>query len=138
MQFVIDGRTYDAGSLDKITGLDALELPRQAGIGVQSMARRLEEIGRLAYAPDGSIVVLPEGSTSDDPPVMDSEPHLRALLAFIWMSRRLAGEKTLTFVDSSGFEFTKLDILVDEEPDLVDAVDPIQRASAQADDHVEG
>ena len=137
MQFVIDGRTFDAGSLDRITGLEALELPRQAGIGVQSMARRLEEISRLAYAPDGSIVVLPEGSTSDDPPVMDSEPHLRALLAFIWMSRRLAGEKTLTFIDSSGFEFSKLDVLIDEDVDEIDAVDPTQPASDQVADHVE-
>jgi hypothetical protein len=129
MQFIIDGTAYDAGSLDRITGLDALELPRQAGIGVQSMARRLEEIGRLAYATDGTITVLPEGATSVDPPVMDSEPHLRALLAFIWMSRRLAGERTLTFDESSSFEFTKLDIVADDEPAQVDVVDPTQPAS---------
>jgi len=112
MRFIIDGTEYEAANLERITGLYALDLPKQAGIGVQTLAKRLEEMSRLGYAPDGSPVVLPVGAAEvDGSAVMDSEPHLRALLAFLWVSRRLAGEPRLTFDEASSFEFMSLQIV---------------------------
>lgn len=137
MKFVIDGHEYEAASLERITGMHALDLPKQAGIGVQTLAKRLEEIPRLGYQ-DGKAVVLPAGASEiDGTAVMDSEPHLRALLAFLWLSRRLAGEPRLTFEDACSFEFSALNVVTDDEEDeAVDEVspDPTQpSASDQAD-----
>lgn len=129
MQFVIDGTTYEAGSLERITGLDALELPRQAGLGIQTLARRLDEMSRLGYDDADRVVVLPAGADgADSSAVMDSEPHLRALLAFLWLSRRLDGDKRLTFDESCGFQFTTLQI-IDDEPVVEVAPDPTQPGS---------
>lgn len=102
MRFIVNGAEYEAASLERITGLDALELPRQAGMGVQSLARRLEEMAELG---------------SD---VMDSEPHLRALLAFLWLSRRLSGERGLTFEQACDFPIASLEIVTDDEAQEVE------------------
>lgn len=102
MRFIVNGAEYEAASLERITGLDALELPRQAGMGVQSLARRLEEMAELG---------------SD---VMDSEPHLRALLAFLWLSRRLSGERGLTFEQACDFPIASLEIVNDDDPEEVE------------------
>ncbi len=102
MRFIVNGAEYEAASLERITGLDALELPRQAGMGVQTLAKRLEEMSELG---------------SD---VMDSEPHLRALLAFLWLSRRLAGERALTFEQACDFPIASLEIVADDEAEEVE------------------
>ncbi len=117
MQFIIDGVTYEAASIERITGRLALDLPKQAGLGVQTLARRLEEMSRLGYDESGAVIVLPAGAAgADGSAVMDSEPHLRALLAFLWLSRRLAGE-SLTFEQACDFPFTTLEIIDDEDDD---------------------
>jgi hypothetical protein len=102
MRFIVNGAEYEAASLERITGIDALELPRQAGMGVQTLARRLEEMAELG---------------SD---VMDSEPHLRALLAFLWLSRRLAGERGLTFEQACDFPILSLVIEGDADDEEAD------------------
>jgi hypothetical protein len=116
MQFIIDGVTYEAASIERVTGRLALDLPKQTGLGVQTLARRLEEMSRLGYDESGAVIVLPAGAAgSDGSAVMDSEPHLRALLAFLWLSRRMAGESLLTFDDACDFPFTSLEIVNDDE-----------------------
>ena len=123
MKFVIDDTEYEAANLERITGLYALDLPKQAGIGVQTLAKRLEEMSRLGYDADENPVVLPVGAPEiDGTAVMDSEPHLRALLAFLWVSRRVGGEPRLTFDEAASFEFLSLQILSDE-PDEVEPED---------------
>lgn len=125
MRFIIDGTEYEAANLERITGLYALDLSKQAGIGVQSLAKRLEEMARLGYDANGAPVVLPAGAAEiDGSAVMDSEPHLRALLAFLWVSRRLAGEPRLTFDDAASFEFLSLQIVDDESDDEPEDVTP--------------
>jgi hypothetical protein len=140
VRFIIDGTEYEAASLERITGIDALDLVKQAGFGVQTLARRLDEMSRLAYDADGAVIVLPPGADKEDPPrvpdgdaVMDSAPHLGALLAFLWLSRRLTGERRLTLAESSTFTFVSLEIVTDgdEDEDDPDAVDPT-RPSASA------
>jgi len=125
MKFIIDGTEYEAANLERITGLYALDLSKQAGIGVQSLAKRLEEMARLGYDATGAPVVLPAGAAEiDGSAVMDSEPHLRALLAFLWVSRRLSGEPRLTFDEAASFEFLSLQILDDEPEDEAEDVTP--------------
>jgi len=132
MKFIIDGKEYEAGALDRVTGVDALELPRQAGLGLQTLARRLDEVSRLGYDEAGNVIVLDEGSTGDGSAVVDSEPHLRAMLAFIWLSRRIAGDHRLTFADACAFPFMTLDIITDEVPEVDETPDPTLAASVPA------
>ena len=134
MRFIIDGAEYEAANLERVTGLDALDLPKQAGIGLQTLARRLEELPRLGYGEDGSVVALPEGAAGvDGNAALDSEPHLRALLAFLWLSRRLAGDRRLTFEAASSFPITSLQIVEDEpEPDPESEADPQSPSPAGA------
>lgn len=126
MRFIIDGDTFEAASLERVTGRDALELPRQTGLGLQTLAKRLEESARLTYAPDGTIIVVPDGvdASADEAALIDSEPHLRALLAFLWLSRRAAGDHNLTFDESCNFPFASLTIEVDEPDEVEAATDP--------------
>lgn len=137
MQFIVDGVAYEAASIERITGRLALDLPKQAGLGVQSLARRLEEMSRLGYAPDGSVVILPDDAPGVDPSaVMDSEPHLRALLAFLWLSRRLAGE-SLTFDEALDFTFSTLEIVDDEDDESEGEAVEDDPTSPPASDHQE-
>lgn len=124
MKFIIDGHEYEAVGLERVTGAMALDLPRQAGLGLQQIARRLQEMPRLGYDASGAVVVVeesiaetPEGAALvDGSAVLDSEPHLRALLAFLWVSRRLDGDRRLTFEESCEFPITSLEIVNDDEP----------------------
>ncbi len=127
MHFVINGDTYEAASLERVTGATALDLtrkePQGPGIGVKSLALRLEEMSRLGYNADGDPIVLPEGAAGvDASAVLDSGPHLRALLAFLWVSRRLDGDPGLKWADALDFPITSLEIHddadADEEPEL--------------------
>lgn len=136
MHFVIDGTEYDVANLERVTARDALELTRQTGVGLQSLVQRLGELGRLAYADDGRVIVMPpETSTPGDPnAVVDSERHLSALLAFLWLSRRLGGERSLTFDQACDFAFTALQVVSDDEPEVDEAPDPREASgSAPAD-----
>jgi hypothetical protein len=137
VKFIIDGQEFEAVGLERVTGAMALDLPRQAGIGLQQVAKRLQEMPRLGYDASGTPVVVdekiaqtPEGAAMvDGSAVLDSEPHLRALLAFLWVSRRLDGDRTLTFEKSCEFPMTGLEI-VDDEPEVEDVEpDPTQPGS---------
>lgn len=140
MKFVINGDEYEGASLERVTGTLALDLPKQAGIGLQQLARLLEETARLAFDDDGGVVVLsaevaqtPEGAARiNGRAILDSEPHLRALLAFLWVSRRLDGEKTLTFAAACEFPILDLDVVPDDEPEDVEP-DPTQPGSDPVD-----
>jgi hypothetical protein len=137
VHFIIDGTEYDAVNLERVTARDALELTRQTGVGLQSLVQRLGELGRLSYDATGRVVVMPEGSGIEGDPnaVVDSERHLSALLAFLWLSRRLGGERSLTFDQACDFVFTTLQVGTDvDDVPLEESPDPIRpSASAPAD-----
>ena len=142
MKFVIDGTVYEAASLERVTGALALDLPRQADVGLQQLAKRLEEMARLGYGADGSVIVVdekaaktPEGAALiQGEAVLDSEPHLRALLAFLWVSRRLDGYRILTFDQACDFPITSLQILADDDADAEDVEpDPTRPGSDPVD-----
>lgn len=130
MQFIIDGKSYPVATLDRITGRNALDLVKHAGVGVATMERLLPEIARLKFADDGSVIVAPEGEDSDDAAeaLFSSEPHLRAFLALVWISRRMGGEPNLPFDDVIDMPFKEIDYNRDDEADDDaedgDAVDP--------------
>ena len=145
MQFIIDGKSYPVAALDRITGRHALDLVKQAGIGVATIEARLGEIARLRLADDGSVTLAPEGEDSDDSAaeaLFSSEPHLRALLALVWMSRRFAGEPNLPFdavldLPIKDIQSDNSDEDDDEDGDAVDptsprASDPPEPAPADA------
>ena len=140
MKFVINGDEYEAASLERVTGALALDLPRQAGLGLQQLARLLEESDRLAFTADGSVEVLspkeaktPEGAARiNGRAILDSEPHLRALLAFLWVSRRLDGDRTLTFDQACDFPIVDLEVIGDE-PEEDETPDPTRPGSDPVD-----
>ena len=141
MKFIINGdQEFEAANLERVTGGLALDLPKQAGIGLQTLARRIEEMDRLAFDESGAVVVLspaevetPEGAARvDAEAVLDSEPHLRALLAFLWVSRRLDGDRTLTFDQACDFPIVDLEVIGDE-PEEVETPDPTRPGSDPVD-----
>ena len=117
MQFIINGQAYDAAELGRITGKTALELNRQTKMGLKTFITRIEELGTLGYAADGSVAVLPEGDAGiDTSAVFDSEPHFTALLAYMWLSRRLAGNPSLTFDEAcDSMEILSMEIVGDDD-----------------------
>lgn len=142
MKFIINGdQEFEAANLERVTGGLALDLPKQAGIGLQTLARRIEEMDRLAFDESGAVVVLspaevetPEGAARvDAEAVLDSEPHLRALLAFLWVSRRLDGERSLTFEQACDFPITSMATVADE-PEPAQDVEPDFPSPASAPD----
>lgn len=136
MKFIINGDEFEAASLERVTGAMALDLPKQAGMGLQQLARRVEEMTRLSYDESGAVIVLspdevktPEGAARVDvDAVLDSEPHLRALLAFLWMSRRLNGER-ITFEQACDFPIVSLQTVEDAAPAEDVEPDPTQPGS---------
>jgi hypothetical protein len=104
MRFIINDVTYEAASLERITGRDAIALTRQVGYGVQTLAKRLESWSRLSQLED----------------LLEDPDNLTALLAFVWLSRRAAGE-SLTFDEACDVEILSIRMQLDagdavEEP----------------------
>jgi hypothetical protein len=117
VRFVINGVPYDAAKIDRITGKDAIEITRQVGFGVQTMARRLAEL-------------QPEPGVDPIDP-FDSEPHLRALFALVWLTMK-ATDPSVTFEDVIDLPLDELDLAGDDEDEPfaeVPGVDPTQPGS---------
>lgn len=132
MRFTINGREYEGVDIFRLPASLVLALPAQAGIGVSQLSARLSELGRLARDETGCVIVLdevsaltPEGSALlDRSAFLDSEPHLRALLAYVWASRVAGGER-VSFEQSCEFELNELiESLVDEDEEAVGDVEP--------------
>jgi hypothetical protein len=118
MKFIVNDEAIEAASLDKITGRDAMELTKQVGFGLSTVARLLGELS---------------GDSAVDP--MDSADHMRALFALIWLSRRLNGDKVITFDESCDFPLSTFTIELDDDEQEEETVDPnpTQVASEVAD-----
>ena len=104
MKFIIDGKQYPATSLDRVSGLDELALQRQTGMGLVELAKRLEECDEKNA----------EGIQAVNP--FDSERHMVALLALLWLSRRRGGEPTLTVDEACDFPLLTLGFEGDDDP----------------------
>lgn len=133
MKFIIDGETYDADDIGEVSGQDMLAMSKQADMGIQTWQRTISQIPRLATADDGSIVVLSESEAKATPErcdsnlVTESEPHLRAFLVMVWLARRIAGNRSLTFAESASLPFRKIDFVsdaTDAEPEPETVEDP--------------
>ena len=94
MRIVIEGREYDAANLAKVTLLDALELKKQTGM---------------------SLADIEEGmKTADDGSLLEDEGALKALAAFMWITRRRAGEN-ITFNEAADVPMADISF-IDDEP----------------------
>lgn len=120
MRFIINDTVYEAASLERITGADAIALLRETGIGVQTLARRVLAFGDL-------------GSPEE---MLEDPDMLTAFLAFIWLSRRAAGERSLSFAEACDVEILSVRVEGDDEPEEAEPEpDPTgSPASAQGDD----
>lgn len=102
MKIKIQGVEYDVAEVGRLSLLDLLELKKQTGLNVEDMTTPLAEGG-------DSIIATSEG--------------VMALGALIWLTRRKAGERELTFEQACDFPLDELEF-VDEEPEVVEA-DPL-------------
>lgn len=137
MKFIIDGHEFEGVNLERVPAWVTLALPKQAGLGLPQLVQRMSEMPRLGRDASGQTVVLDEDFAAttegraqlDGKQIMESEPHLRAFFAYLWVSRMLAGERGLTFDQACEFEFQNLETVDDEdEPEDV-APDPSQPGS---------
>lgn len=130
MKFIIEGTEYPVATIDRVTGALALELTRQTRFGVKTLAQRLEESDRLGYGDDGVVVVLPEGDQRivGSSLITESEPHFRAMLAFIWLARWVAGEH-LSFDEAVDFPLDTLEVVIEADEAGDDEPDPTSPAT---------
>jgi hypothetical protein len=105
MRFIINGTAYEAASLERITGADAIALLRETGMGVQTLARRVLAFGDL-------------GSPEE---MLDDVDTLTAFLAFLWVSRRVAGERSLSFDEACQVEILSVRVELDADDELGEA-----------------
>lgn len=131
MRFIIDGTEYATDDIGELTQRDMLAMAKQAGMGVQTWARTVGQIERLAPAPDGGgVVVLSEAEAKAEPErvdpdlLFDSEPHLRAFFIMVWLARRTTGQPNLTFDESTAVPFSHVEFLPDLEDDEPEDVTP--------------
>lgn len=131
MRFIIDGNEYATDDIGELTQRDMLAMAKQAGMGVQTWARTVGQIERLALADSGEgVVVLSEADAKAHPEridpdlLFDSEPHLRAFLIMVWLARRTTGEPSLTFDESTAVPFSRVEFLPDLEDDEPEDVTP--------------
>lgn len=143
MRFQIDDVIYTPTQvLDELDASDTLAMAKQAGMGLQTWGRVLAQIERLALADDGeTVIVLSESDAKATPErvdqdlLFDSERHQRALLILFWLTRRVQGERSLSFEQSLTTPWRRLQILPDEpepEPEDEDQSPDPQPPSASA------
>lgn len=101
MKIKIQGTEYDVAEVGRLSLLDLMELKKQTGMDVEDMTTPLAE--------GENIIATNEG--------------VMALGALIWLTRRKAGERELTFEQACDFPLDELEF-VDEEPEVVEA-DPL-------------
>lgn len=131
MRFIIDGHEFGMESIADLTQQDLFDMAKQAGMGVQTWMRRIDQIGRLALDEDGeTVIVLSESEAKEHPDRLDSDlmtesaPHLHAFLIMVWLGRRRSGEPTLKYAESTALPWRSLTLLGDDEaePEEVEAV----------------
>ena len=101
MKISIQGTLYDVAEVGRLSLLDLMELKKQTGLDVDGMTGPLAEGGE-------SIIATNEG--------------VMALGALIWLTRRKAGERDLTFEQACDFPLDELEYV--DEPEVVEA-DPL-------------
>jgi hypothetical protein len=101
MKIKIEGVEYDVAELGRLSLLDLLELKKQTGLDVD----QLQSIFAEAQPEEGK---EPEN-------ILNSEEGLVAFGALIWLSRRKAGERSLTFEQACDFPLESLEFI--EEAD---------------------
>jgi hypothetical protein len=115
MKLRIEGKDYDVAEIGRLSLLDLLELKKQTGMDVDRLQEVFAEAQqRQDEAPDDE-----EGAMS----ILGTEDGLIAFGALIWLSRRKAGERSLTFEQACDFPLEELQF-VDDEPGEVEPPDP--------------
>jgi len=107
MQIRIEGRPYDVAEIGRLSLLDLLELKKQTGMDVD----KLQEVFADAQpSQDGEPVEDPKN-------ILNTQDGLIAFGALIWLSRRKAGERELTFEQACDFPLDALEFVEDEDQD---------------------
>ena len=106
MKIKIEGVEYDVAELGRLSLLDLLELKKQTGMDVD----QLQSIFAEAQPEDEE-----EDEDGKEPEnILNTEDGLIAFGALIWLSRRKAGERSLTFEQACDFPLESLEFIEDE------------------------
>lgn len=101
MKIKIEGVEYDVAELGRLSLLDLLELKKQTGMDVDQLQSIFAE-------------AQPEGDDKEPENILNTEEGLVAFGALIWLSRRKAGERSLTFEQACDFPLESLEFIEDE------------------------
>ena len=105
MKIVIQGTKYDVAEIGRLSLLDLMELKKQSGMSVEDMT------GPLESAEGNSLIDTYEGNM--------------ALAALIWLTRRKAGERDLTFEQACDFPLDALEFIEEESDQPAGSPDPL-------------
>ena len=118
MKFKITGKDtiYDAqAGVEKATLHQLYELKVKHGIGVKTLARMVQNMGKF----------------EDPTDVLEDKDGMRALMIVIWLARQHAGEK-LSLEEANSFPISDLEMVDEEVPEA--EYDPKAPTSSAPDD----
>ena len=101
MKIIVSGKEYEAVNIAKVTLLDQLELKRVCKVSLFDIEKNLENLARLSDEDEAMAAI-------------GDEEVLRALVAFVWLTRRRAGE-FVTFDEAADFPMAELEWVPDED-----------------------
>ena len=104
MKIKIGDAEYDAAEIGRLSLYDLIELKKQTGLEVDDITGPLEDM-------------------KDDQSLLATGSGVIALAGLIWLTRRKAGERELTFEQACDFPLDELEF-VDDTPEVVEA-DPL-------------
>lgn len=144
MRFIIDDTEIDLLAIGDFTQHETL-LMAKAGMGLQTWARTMGQLDRLALAEDGeNVVVLGDAEYQADPTrcsreyMFDSPRHLLAVIIATWLARRHAGQPNLSFEQSAQVSWSRFervpedDIEEDDDANDGESPDPTQAPASEA------
>lgn len=108
MRIRIEGTEYDVAEIGRLSLLDLLELKKQTGMDVDRLQAVFAEAQPAEDTED-------DESPQDPHNILNTEDGLIAFGALIWLSRRKAGERTLTFEQACDFPLDALEFIDDGE-----------------------
>lgn len=115
MKFLVADREYAAASLYDATLIEHLDMKRQTSLSIREVEERLAELADEPFK-------------SDPGAVFESDRHLMAFGAVVWLARWRAGER-LSFEDACSFPLADFTVVFDDEDVVPDPPKAPKRAT---------
>lgn len=115
MHVLIKGVRYDFDALNKASLLDLIALKKETGLTMQTLSNIYEALEKRSKEPDYDF--------------LGDEDNLLLMAVLLWLARRKAGERTLSFEESADAPLSEIEFVADpdDEPEAdepAETVDP--------------